>query len=117
MLTIPSIETTLNQLLQRSLSFSVNGKIVKQGKLILFSIKDYHITFFIRVNGTQKKYEIPYPFSVKNSKTKHGKYSVVFDYTAETLAQINGDLLFKLKNISSKPSKLFNNKLTILEEK
>ena len=48
MSTIEHLESILNTLLQRNLNFQINNKIVKRGKLVLFSVKDYYITFFVK---------------------------------------------------------------------
>lgn len=115
MITVEYVESILNTLLQRNLSFQINKKIIKQGKLVLFSVKDYYITFFIKVGSLQKKYEVPYPFNVIHSKLNNN-HKVVFDYNVDVLAPINSDLYLKLKNTTTKTSKLCNVKLDIIEE-
>ena len=54
MSTIEHLESILNTLLQRNLNFQINNKIVKRGKLVLFSVKDYYITFFVKFGPLQK---------------------------------------------------------------
>lgn len=115
MITVEQVESILNTLLQRNLSFQINKKVIKQGKLVLFSIKDYYITFFIKVGALQKKYEVPYPFNVVHSKLNNN-HKVMFDYNVDVLAPTNSDLFIKLKNTTTKTSKLCNVKLDIIEE-
>ena len=88
MITVEHVESILNTLLQRNLSFQINKKIIKQGKLVLFSVKDYYITFFIKVGSLQKKYEVPYPFNVIHSKLNNN-HKVVFDYNVDYTVRIN----------------------------
>lgn len=114
-LTPEHLEHTLNTLLQRNLTFQINGKVIKRGKLVLFNIKDYYITFFVKVDTLQKKYEVPYPYYVELSENNNIK-RVVFDYTIERLSIPNSDLFFKLKNINTKANKLHNIKLNIVED-
>lgn len=103
------LETTLNYLLQRDLNFIIDGKIVKRGKLILLSIQDYYITFYLKHNNEQKKYELPYPF-----RFDVDKQFLTFDYTLETFAHNNDDLLFKVRSLTKKKScKIFDNRVII----
>lgn len=104
-----NLEDTLNYLLQRDLNFIIDGKIVKRGKLILLSIQDYYITFYLKHNNEQKKYELPYPF--KFHKDGH---QLVLDYKLSTLTHNNANLLFRVCGLSRKKScKMFDNTVII----
>lgn len=106
-----NIEQTLNYFLQREITFSIDDKVVKRGKLILCNIKDFYITFYLKHNDDQKRYELPYPYAIE--ATSKG---VVMDYTMESLAGSNLDLLFRLKSLNKKKNtKIFNSKVTITE--
>lgn len=103
------LESTLNYLLQRDLNFIIDGKVVKRGKLILLSIQDYYITFYLKHNNEQKKYELPYPF-----KFNMHKHQLTFDYTLNTLAHNNDELLFKVRSLTKKKNcKIFDNQVII----
>ncbi|MGA1046607.1 MAG: hypothetical protein ACO3UU_01230 [Minisyncoccia bacterium] len=105
-----SLEKKISNLLQRRVSFSVNNKITRSGKLIIFDVKDFYINFTIDTNNKDyKTYELPYPFSVNI-----GKDYVEFDYTLDTLASGNKMLYYKLKALNRvKKNKIFNNKVII----
>lgn len=92
-----NIEEYLNHLLQQDIDFSIDGKNVKHGKLLLFTVKDFYITFFLKCGVEQKRYELPYPFTI--TKTANG---IVFDYTLNALAVGNDELLCKLRSLSRK---------------
>jgi hypothetical protein len=115
MSTIEHLESILNTLLQRNLNFQINNKIVKRGKLVLFSVKDYYITFFVKFGPLQKKYEVPFPYHVELLE-KNNMKRVIFDYTIDRLSVPNSELFFKLKNITTKANKLHNVKLNIVED-
>jgi hypothetical protein len=102
---ITDLESNLNNFLQRNVSFIVNNKSVKKGKLLLFTIKDFYITFFLKINNEQKKFELPYPFA-----TKTKGLTAELNYSLETLSQNCDHLFFKLKSLTPKTNtKIYNN--------
>jgi len=106
------IETCINKFLQSSLSFSLENKILKRGKLILFSIKDFYCIFTIICQEKNNKkiiFEIPYPFKLVSTPDK-----VIFDYSLKTFANEDENISEILKKIASKkPSKFLNKKITV----
>lgn len=105
------LERTLNYFLQRDVNFTIDEKSVKRGKLILCNIKDFYITFYLKHNNEQKRYELPYPFHVEIKNN-----SITFDYTLNTLACNNDDLSLKLRSLNKKKNtKIYDNKITISE--
>jgi hypothetical protein len=115
MQSISEVEQIINNLLQRNVTFSINNKIVKTGKLILISIKEYYIIFTMLVGSAQKKYELPLPFHIEFGKTFDGRQYLIFDYQIESIAQSNQDILIKMQTLNVKFNKLHNNQVTILE--
>jgi len=104
-----NLENTLNYLLQRDLNFIIDGKVVKRGKLILLSIQDYYITFYLKHNNDQKKYELPYPFKFSVDGDR-----LTFDYTLKTFTHNNDDLLLKVCSLTKKSNfKIFDNHVII----
>jgi len=106
------IETHINKFLQSSLIFSLENKILKRGKLILFSIKDFYCIFTIICQEKNNKkiiFEIPYPFHFTNLQDK-----VIFDYTLKTFINENSQIDNILKKlITKKPSKFLNKKIVV----
>jgi len=104
-----NIEEKINSALQKTLSFKINDKTVKRGKLILFSVKEFYLNFKLLDTSCNayKTYEIPYPFSF--SFVNNNYY---FDYRLKTLLKDNSELQQHcnlLKKI--KFSKLYDNVL------
>jgi len=112
MTSIYEIEAAISKALQNNVTFTLENKIVKKGKLILFCIKDFFCVFTLVCPDRGNKkiiYEIPYPFSMNTTSEK-----IVFDYTALSFCKNNKniDSLMRKLNIS-KPSKYYNKRLTI----
>ena len=108
-----NIEQYFNYFLQRDVVFSFENKIIKEGKLILFSKKDYYIIFYIKNNnGEQKKYEIPYPFNI----LKEEKYLKI-SYKLEEISKNNSELYFRLMSLNQKNNSRFYNSVITMFEK
>lgn len=107
-----TIEHHINKFLQSNLIFSLENKILKKGKLILFSIKDFYCIFTIICQEKNNKkiiFEIPYPFKLINYSDK-----VIFDYSLKSFSNDNTTIDDILKNVmTKKPSKLLNKKITV----
>lgn len=73
-----NIERSVNRFLQQKIHFYVGGKLLKTGKLILFSIKDFHLVFTINIHHHKKTFEIPYPFDFESHDNR-----VVFSYNLQ----------------------------------
>ena len=83
---------------------------MKEGRLILFTIKDFIINFtFKNHKGELKKYETPIPYEA------HVNSGIgVFDYRFESLAIKNSQLYMRIVTLNSnKKSKLYNTVLHI----
>lgn len=78
---ISTIDQTLSTLLQHNIKLNVNDKTIRQGRLILYTIKDYVITITLRNHKKQlKTYDIYYPYRIK-----HSDGDILFDYKLSTL--------------------------------
>lgn len=106
------LEKSISHLLQRTIQFRVGDKILRKGKLIIFRVKDFYITFtFINDKGETKHYDVPYPFSLKTTET-----GAHFDYTLNSLSGGNSQLLWRLKVLNRvKRNKLYDNVLDIVQ--
>jgi len=113
MTSVEEIEKKVNTFLQKKVRFLLDTKVLKEGKILLFCIKDFYCIFTLIVETKNNKkviYEIPYPYSIEILQNK-----IIFDYTVETFSR--GDkptkeIINRIK--TKKPFKLFNRKLTIL---
>lgn len=108
-MSIVELEEDLKNIFQKDIQFKLNNKILKEGKLILFSFKEFYLHFKLKVNNSYKNFELPCPF---NYKIESGKF--IFDYTNKTFAKNNKNIDFLIKVLKkSKTSKYYNNYLII----
>ena len=110
---IEKTDSELGKILQSTVIFEVNKKALREGKLILYNIKDFYITFNILTSkGIMKTYELPVPFNIYSDKNNN----VIFDYDIDYISRkdrVIEYLITIVGNKFNKKSKLFNNKLTI----
>jgi len=110
---IEDIEQLIKPLLLRNISFTVDNKTLKSGKLILFSVKDFFCVFTLTTPDRGNKrfiYEIPYPFTTNVTIS-----SLEFDYTIDSFCLNNNNIAAATKKISlNRPSKLFNKKMVVI---
>ena len=106
------IEKAVSKFLQTNITFCLENKTLKKGRLILFCIKDFFCVFtLISAEKNNKKiiFEIPYPFSLQQNENK-----AVFDYSLTTFSRNNLNLESLVKRINTKkPSKFYNRKVII----
>jgi hypothetical protein len=107
-------EELLTSVLQQELSFTLNNKNIKTGKLILFKRVHYHIVLTLQntKRGTEN-FEIPIPFKTESCLEDNIFY---FDYRIKTFSFKNIDIERRLKNLKIKnvdPSIFYNNILQI----
>ena len=97
-------------ILQKKISIICNNKIIRQGRLLLISQKDFYITFTISIKGQTKKYEVPYPFSVEVNPDK-----IILDYRIDTICSENAKHREDVELVSKKfsPNKFFDNTIEI----
>jgi len=104
------VEDCLKHFLQKKIKLQIGDKVLKEGRLILFTVKDFIINFtFKNAKNELKKYEIPIPFNcyVKND-------TGTLDYRVENIAIKSSSLYVNIMTISSeKKSKLYNTILHI----
>lgn len=102
-----------NYFLQRDIVFSLDSKIIKEGKLILFNQKDYYCVFHLKgANDTNKKYEIPYPFEIIKQKNY-----LILSYKLENMSKNDIELFYRLKSLNH-PNHLsvYDNKILLFEK-
>ena len=108
------IEEWLSSLLQCNIQFVLGTKTIKQGKLLVYSVKDYIISFTIRNNKNQLKvYDVYYPYEARLNKKKQ----LVFDYSIDTLVSNKLDLVELISQESEdiKNHKIFDSELLIID--
>lgn len=111
MTSVEEIEQLIKPYLLMKATFTIDNKLIKQGKVQLFCIKDFFCVFtLIGMEKNEKKviYELPYPFSIKNLTPD----SLEFDYTTESFCLSNNRIREHTQAVKlSKTSKFFNKKI------
>lgn len=106
------VEDIFKTFLQKDVIFSVDNKIVKEGKLFLFSRKDYYLIFYLKINNQDRKFELPYPFSIKLIDNY-----IEMDYNFKSIAKEDSELYYRLVSLNSSiKNKFLNNKIMIFEK-
>jgi len=108
-----NLEKICKLLLQKEVSFEINNKVFKRGKIIIFHQKNFYITFILsndkKIND---KIEIPIPYDVESHIDENLFF---FDYRIKTLSkqspEIEPNLLFYPQKITG--NKFWDNILTI----
>lgn len=112
MTSIENIEQAIKPFLLTNVEFSIDNKVIKQGKLQLFCIKDFFCIFTllsIDRGGKKTLYELPYPFSIKTTCN-----SLEFDYTIDSFCLSSQQVREQTSKIkTTKTSKLFNKKVVV----
>lgn len=105
------VEREISRNLQKKVNFVLEQKVLKTGKILLFSVKDFYCTFLLDIEHKKKKilYEIPYPYSFEVVNT-----GFIFDYTLSTFFKNNPHIEDNVSIFRGlKTSKLFNKKLLL----
>lgn len=105
------ITEVLEENFQRYIEIEVNNRVVRKGTLILYQIKDFYLSVFLKTSpdspSYDKKYDIPYPFKILPEKNK-----LTFEYRLDNIVirdYNNMSNHIKTKNTN----RLLNNNLTI----
>jgi len=98
---ITQFEESFNDLLQQDIVIMLNDKILRQGKLVLFTIKNFYLTFSILQSKSSTKlshYELPIPFSYSKDKSTYDlSYKVDDFHDNDSDVELSMKLLPKLK--------------------
>tara|TARA_B100001123_G_scaffold328275_1_gene369406 strand:+ start:117 stop:461 length:345 start_codon:yes stop_codon:yes gene_type:complete len=95
-MTADVLNEELKYFLQRNISFSTTTRVFKKGRMVLFNIGEYYISFTVETAFSNKlqSYEIPYPFAVE--KAEEGKLHL--DYRFNRLYNNSADVRVALAN-------------------
>ena len=108
-------ENTFTPFFQKEICIVIDNKVLRQGKLLLFAIKDFYLHFTIVSNNVTKTYELPYPFDayVMGVSSK----SIVLDYKTKTFTKDLPEIFDKAKMLFNKDKhmKFFDSIVKIVE--
>jgi hypothetical protein len=100
---------------QKNISIVLENKILRQGKLLLFCIKDFYLNFTIQFNNTTKIFELPYPFNTYLESLTSTTLILDYQYKTFTQNQLNIDEFAKPLLTKNKHLKYFDNVIKIVE--
>lgn len=110
---LPELENKLKSYLQKNVVFSIDGKTIKSGKLIIFSHSYYSLVFTLKNKNKNITYKIPVPFDFESLSDK-----IVLSYKINKFTKNNKEIEDILSKISNKNySKLYNKNLELLDAK
>lgn len=108
------IDELFTPFFQKEISINLGNKVLREGKLLLFCIKDFYLHFTLVCDGNNKIFELPYPFKAYNEES--GKV-LVLDYRLKSFTRNLSDISDNAKPIYSqqKHMKIFDNTIKIIE--
>lgn len=103
------IEQELKSLVLKDVTFKIDNKTLKAGRIKIFNTKHFFIKFKLTNNGVDKEYELPYPYQLV--KTDNG---FIFDYSLSAFYPFKDELYYKILLCDkSNASKIHNKMLSI----
>lgn len=100
---------------QKNISIMLDNKVLRQGKLLLFCVKDFYLNFTLLLNNSTKVFELPYPFSTYIESLTSSTLVLDYKYNTftrelEEIDEVSRPLLVKNKHM-----KYFDNTVKIIE--
>jgi hypothetical protein len=107
---VQDLNETFNSYFYKKVTFLLDNKPIKDGRLKLFTMKGFNLKFFlVDEENLIKNLELPYPF--KMVKTDYG---YIFDYRLEKFKLLkNTELLENLEEPDCPKSRFYNKPLII----
>lgn len=94
----------------KEIAIAQNNKVLRQGQLLLFYVKDFYLHFTLKTQSGTKQFEIPYPFKTKKTPTN----ILLLDYALSSFKAEYSDIEKRIKNIGySKKSRYYNSIIRI----
>lgn len=112
MIDVPTIEEALKSFLQKDLSISIDGKVVREGRLILVALKTFYINLKLSSRDDPSKlvlYELPFPFDSQIEANKLTLSYILDDFVKKDVDITHSLMIFNAK----KPAKLLNTRVVI----
>lgn len=99
------IEKTILNYLQKKIVFICENKHYREGRLLLFSVKDFYLNFTISCDRKERKvFEIPYPFEFRIRKNH-----LEFDYHLSHLSKGMHNISSSIKTLPIPKKKKYYN--------
>ncbi len=109
---IEEVEGKFQKFFLNDVCFDIEGKIIKKGKLINVSIKDFFLEFKLEVQkGGIKSFEVPYPYELLDFDDY-----IVFDYNLNKFVFNDIVRLAKVKRLKPKKNSKFYDVKMVLKK-
>lgn len=107
---IKDLNEAFNEYFFKNCKFILDNKVVKEGKLKLFTMKGFNLKFFLLDSENNvKPLELPYPFKIVKRENGY-----LFDYRLSAFKTLKkSELVDNLLEENTPPSKFFNKPLII----
>jgi len=106
---VEDLNKTFNEYFYKKFTFILDNKVLKEGRLKLFSMKSFNLKFFLVDGENIKTLEIPYPFVL--NKIANG---YIFDYRLEKFKLLKKtELLDTILEENNIKSRLYNKPLIL----
>lgn len=106
------VEDIFKFFLQKNVVFSLDGKILKEGRLFLYGRKDYYLNFYLRINNIDRKFELPYPFKIELEDNY-----IQMNYDFYSLSKNDAELYYRLISLNANIKNRYLNKRILIFEK
>jgi hypothetical protein len=104
------LEHKLKSLILKNVDFTLDGKLIKRGKIKLFNTKQFFIRFKLDFDGETKDWELPYPFKLEDTND-----GFIFNYCLSAFCPPTELVFYKMKLVDrSAASKLHNSHLRVV---
>ena len=99
---------------QKNIAITLDNKILRQGKLLLFNIKDLYIYFTLLCSNGTKIFELPYPFDTYMENVSSNV--LILDYKIKTFTKSLPVITEKVVCFKAqKTMKYYDSKIKIIE--
>jgi hypothetical protein len=107
---IIDLNEVFNDYFFKKFTFLLDNKVLKEGRLKLFTMKGFNLKFFLLDSeNVIKNLEIPYPFNLTKTETGY-----IFDYRLEKFKLIeNTELINNLVETDCQKSRYFDKPLIV----
>lgn len=95
----------MTEYLLKEIAIAHNNKILRQGRLLLFAVKDFYLHFTLNTGNQTKHFELPYPFETKRVNGD----LLLLDFSLSSFKAEFDNIETKVKGIGTKKrSRYFN---------
>lgn len=100
-------DSVITDYLLKEIAIAHNNKILRQGRLLLFAVKDFYLHFTLSTGSQTKHFEIPYPFEAKRVNDD----LLLLDFSLSSFKAEYDNIDVKIKGIGSKKKSRYYNSI------